>query len=89
MTYIMSNRDRLSLIELFKIANDVTMTGMELHDILDKNWLVMAMKNDIEGFVGQGPTVSEAVAEWFEKANIDLPLGTKSLYELKEEYNGT
>ena len=89
MHYIMSNIDRLALIELFKIANDVTMTGVELDDLLDRMWLVMAMKNDTEGFVGRGATVSAAVAEWFKKADIYLPLESISLYELKEEYNGT
>jgi len=89
MHYVMSNRDRLSLIELFKIANDVTMTGVELHDLLDKTWLVMAMKDDTEGFVGKGSTVSEAVAVWFKNADLPLPLESMSLYELKEEYNET
>ena len=65
------------------------MTGVDLHDLLDKTWLVMAMKDDTEGFVGRGATVSEAVVEWFENSNLSLPLESKSLYELKEEYNGT
>ena len=90
MSYIMTNKDRLSLIALMKIANDVTFTGTELHDILDRNWMVMAMKDEEEGFVGQGSTLSEAVAEWFTKANLPIPFdNASSLYELKEEYNGT
>ncbi len=90
MTYGMSNRDRLSLNKLFELANDVTMTGVELHDLLDRSWLVMAMKNDTEGFVGKGATIRAAVEEWFDKAELPKPnTAPKSLYELKEEYNGT
>ena len=89
MAYVMSNMDRLALIELFKMANDVTMTGVDLDDLLDKTWLVMAMKNDMEGFVGKGSTVREAVAVWFKNADLPLPLESMSLYELNEEYNGT
>lgn len=85
MSYIMTNADRLALIDILSVSSNLTITGLDTQDILMREWHVMAMANPEKGYVGRGCTIAEAVTTWFELAGLSRPQAL-SIYAAKAEF---
>jgi hypothetical protein len=83
MTYIVSNKDRLALIDLLNVTNNITITGLDTHLASQRKWYITATVTDSShGFISEGESIEEAVNFWFESSSLDRP-PPMSLYDMK------
>ena len=84
-SYIISNKDRLALIDLLQVVTNVTITGVDTRVISDREWNIIATTQDKQGAVSTGCTIEEAVEGWFEQMEMPKPEAYLSIYELKAQ----
>lgn len=82
MNYIVSNKDRLALVDLLDVINNVTITGLNTHNA-ERVWYITATLTDSpHGYISKGTTIVDAVNSWFEESPLQRP-PPRSLYEAK------
>ena len=83
MNYIVSNKDRLALIDLLNVTNNITITGLDTQLASERKWYITATVTDSShGFISEGESIAEAVNIWFESSSLDRP-PPMSLYDMK------
>lgn len=83
MNYVVSNKDRLALIDILGITNNITITGLNTHKATDRVWYITATLADSpHGYISKGNTIGDAVDSWFEQCPLNRP-EPRSLYEEK------
>lgn len=82
MEYIMSNKDRLSIVDILQKVDAITITGDHTSDVDSRKWIIIATLNMGCGYIGNGSTICEAVEDWFKAASLKRPIPS-TLYQLK------
>ena len=83
MNYVVSNKDRLALIDLLNVTNNITITGLNTQSALERKWYITAtVTESSHGFISEGKNIEEAINIWFESSDLERPLPT-SLHEMR------
>ena len=92
VNYITTNKDRLAMVDLLKVVDNLTITGTDTNDLEKRQWNIMAMIHVppgspiiSKGYISIGHDIEEAVDAWFKKAGIERPAAW-SLYDAKVDY---
>ena len=83
MNYVVSNKDRLALIDLLNVTNNITITGLDTQSALERKWYITATVIDSShGFISEGGSIEDAVDTWFESSSLERP-SPMSLYGIR------
>lgn len=82
MEYIVTNRDRLALVDLLQISFNVNIIGLDTNNFDGRKWVIISFSP--EKCVVSGKTIEEAINSWFMLTGQERPK-PMSIYQAKKE----